>query len=43
MSRSREDRKKLNINKLTLWHIQKHIKEGKKVKVYSKVMCKSYV
>jgi CRISPR-associated protein Cas1 len=40
LSLTPEDRKRLNINKSTLWYIQKHIKEGKKVKVYSKVMDK---
>jgi len=40
LSLTPEDRKRLNINKSTLWYIQKHIKEGKKVKVYSKVMGK---
>ena len=35
-----EDRKKLGINKSTLWYIQKHIKEGKRIKVYGKVMGK---
>ncbi|MEM0143651.1 MAG: hypothetical protein QXL94_06840, partial [Candidatus Parvarchaeum sp.] len=33
-----QDRKRLGINKSTLWYIQKHIKEGKKVKVYGKVV-----
>jgi CRISPR-associated protein Cas1 len=40
LSLTPEDRKRLNINKSTLWYIQKHIKEGKKVKVYEKVMNK---
>jgi len=35
-----EDLKKLNINKSTLWYIQKHIREGKRIKVYGKVMGK---
>jgi CRISPR-associated protein Cas1 len=35
-----QDRKRLNINKSTLWYIQKHIKEGKRIKVYGKVMDK---
>ena len=35
-----EDRKRLGINKSTLWYMQKHIKEGKRIKVYSKVMGK---
>jgi CRISPR-associated protein Cas1 len=29
-----EDRKKLKINKSTLWYMQKAIKEGKKIKLY---------
>jgi len=40
LSLTPEDRKRLNINKSTLWYIQKHIREGKKVKVYRKVMGK---
>jgi CRISPR-associated protein Cas1 len=40
LSLTPEDRKKLGINKSTLWYIQKHIKEGKKIKVYDKVMGK---
>jgi len=40
LSLTSEDRKRLDINKSTLWYIQKHIKEGKKVKVYEKVMNK---
>jgi CRISPR-associated protein Cas1 len=35
-----EDRKKLGINKSTLWYMQKKIKEGKIIKVYGKVMNK---
>ncbi len=35
-----QDRKRLGINKSTLWYIQKHIKEGKRIKVYGKVMGK---
>ncbi len=33
-------RKRLGINKSTLWYMQKHIKEGKRIKVYGKVMDK---
>ena len=33
-----ENHKKLNINKSTLYDMQKHIKEGKKIKVYGKIM-----
>ena len=35
-----QDRKRLGINRSTLWYMQKHIKEGKKIKVYSKVIGK---
>jgi CRISPR-associated protein Cas1 len=35
-----EDRKRLGINKSTLWYMQKHVKEGKRIKVYGKVMSK---
>jgi CRISPR-associated protein Cas1 len=31
-----EDRKRLGINKSTLWYMQKKIKEGKPIKVYNK-------
>ena len=34
------DRKGLDINKSTLWYIQKNIKEGKKIKIYPKVEAK---
>ena len=40
LSLTQEDRKKLGINKSTLWYMQKHIKEGKRIKVYGKVMGK---
>ena len=35
-----KDRKRLGINKSTLWYMQKHIREGKRIKVYDKVMGK---
>ncbi len=35
-----EERKKLGINKSTLWYIQKNIREGKRIKIYNKVMGK---
>ena len=38
LSLTPEDRKRLGINKSTLWYMQKHIKEGKRIKVYGKVM-----
>lgn len=31
-----EERKKLKINKSTLWYRQKAIKEGKRIKIYTK-------
>ena len=40
LSLTPQDRKRLGINKSTLWYMQKHIKEGKKIKVYGKVMGK---
>ena len=40
LSLTPEDRKRLGINKSTLWYMQKHIKEGKRIKVYGKVMGK---
>jgi hypothetical protein len=35
-----QDRKRLGINKFTLWYMQKHVREGKRIKVYGKVMGK---
>ena len=35
-----EDRKRLGINKSTLWYIQRHIKEGKRINIYEKVVSK---
>ena len=35
-----QDRKKLGINKSTLWYMQKHIKDDKRIKVYGKVKLK---
>ena len=40
LSLTSEDRKRLGINKSTLWYMQKHIKEGKRINVYGKVMGK---
>ena len=40
LSLTPQDCKKLGINKSTLWYMQKHIKEGKRIKVYGKVMNK---
>ena len=33
-----EERKRLSINKSTLWYQQKHIQEGRRIKVYGKIM-----
>ncbi|MHB1830016.1 MAG: CRISPR-associated endonuclease Cas1 [Candidatus Micrarchaeaceae archaeon] len=35
-----EERKRLHINKSTLWYMQKNIREGKKIKIYNKIMTK---
>ncbi len=35
-----DPRKALDINKSTLWYIQKNLREGKKVKLYDKVRAK---
>lgn len=35
-----KDRKRLGINKSTLWYMQKHIREGKKIKIYGKIVNK---
>ena len=40
LSLTPQDRKKLGINKSTLWYMQKHVREGKRIKVYGKVMGK---
>jgi CRISPR-associated protein Cas1 len=40
LSLTPEDRKRLGINKSTLWYMQKHVREGKRVKVYGKVLNK---
>ena len=40
LSLTPQDRKRLGINKSTLWYMQKHVREGRKIKVYGKVMGK---
>ena len=40
LSLTPQDRKRLGINKSTLWYMQKHVKEGKKVKIYGKIVNK---
>ncbi len=40
LSLTPQDRNRLGINKSTLWYMQKHIREGKRIKVYGKVMSK---
>ena len=37
LSLTPQDRKRLGINKSTLWYMQKNIREGKRIKVYDKV------
>ncbi len=40
LSLTPQDRKRLGINKSTLWYMQKHIKEGGRIKIYSKTIDK---
>ena len=40
LSLTPQDRKRLNINKSTLWYMQKHVKEGKRIKVYRQIRSK---
>ena len=40
LSLTPQDRKRLSINKSMLWYMQKHVREGKRIKVYGKVMGK---
>jgi len=40
MSIDPDKRKKLKINRTTLWYQQKNIKEGKTLRVYNKTMVK---
>jgi len=40
MSITPEERKRLKINKSTLWYRQKAIKEGKTIKIYKNVVGK---
>ena len=40
LSLTPQDRRRLGINKSTLWYMQKHIREGKRIKVYGKVIGK---
>ncbi|MCL5404582.1 MAG: CRISPR-associated endonuclease Cas1 [Candidatus Marsarchaeota archaeon] len=40
LSLTPQDRKRLSVNKSTLWYMKKHIKEGKKIKIYGKVFRK---
>ena len=32
-----EERKRLGIRRNTLWHMQKNIREGRRIKVYEKI------
>jgi CRISPR-associated protein Cas1 len=38
-----EERRKLGINRNTLWYIQKNLKEGKRIEIYDKIMNKLVV
>ncbi len=40
LSMTPEKRKRLGINKSTLWHIRKNLYEGKTPKIYEKIMLK---
>jgi CRISPR-associated protein Cas1 len=40
MNMNPDERRKLNINKSTLWYMQKNIREGKRIKIYPKVRVK---
>ena len=40
LSLTPKNRKTLGINKPTLWYVQKHIREDKRIKAYGKVMGK---
>ncbi|MGI0008153.1 MAG: hypothetical protein ACRD92_00865 [Nitrosopumilaceae archaeon] len=35
-----DERKRLGINKSTLWYVEKNIEKGKKIKVYDKNILK---
>ena len=35
-----EERKRLGINKSTLWHIRKNLSSGKTTKIYEKILLK---
>ena len=35
-----DQRKRLGINKSTLWYIQNNIRDGKRIKLYDKILCK---
>ena len=37
---SSEERRRLGINKSTLWYMKKNLKEGKKIKIYGKMIKK---
>lgn len=40
LNMSPEERKRLGINKSTLWHIQKNLSEDKTTKIYEKILLK---
>ena len=37
---TQEERKRLGINKFTLWYIKKNLSEGKTPKIYEKILLK---
>ena len=40
LSMTHDERKRLRINKSTLWHIKNNLKEGKTTKIYEKIFLK---
>ena len=40
LSMTHDERKKLGINKSTLWHTKKNLLEGKTPKIYEKILLK---
>ena len=40
LSITSDERKRLGINKFTLWHIKKNLSEGKTPKIYEKILLK---
>jgi len=40
LNMTQQERKKLGINKSTLWYIKKNLSEGKTSKIYQKILLK---